>query len=189
MGHERSHQLVDVTALRAQIPALKAGIYLNAGGIGPSPLPVTNTLIRLAQQVSEEGPDGMAFSREDFTGARETRGKIARLLGGDDDEVTIVRNTAEGFDIVGHGLRWRAGDEVIFGGGDHPAARAIWAILAQRHGVRPVRLELPDAGPEAILDAVRGRISPRTRLISLSHVNSENGLRAPARERGARSRS
>ncbi|HEY8746228.1 MAG TPA: aminotransferase class V-fold PLP-dependent enzyme, partial [Chloroflexota bacterium] len=142
---------MDVAALRAQIPALKTRTYLNAGGIGPSPLPVSDTLIRLAQQVSEEGPDGMAFAREEFTGARETRGKIGRLLGGSAEEVSLLRGTAEGFDIVGHGLSWRAGDEVIYGGDDHPAARAIWAILAQRHGIRPIRLDLPDDGPEAIL--------------------------------------
>lgn len=172
---------MDVEAIRAQIPALKGRIYLNAGGIGPSPLPVTDTLVRLAQQVSKEGPDGMAFSREAFTGARATREKIARLLGADADEVTLARSTAEGFDIVGHGLRWREGDEVIYGGGDHPAARAIWTILARRHGIRPVRLDVPDAGPDAILAAVRQRLTPRTRLISLSHVTSENGLLLPAR--------
>ncbi|MGH2458385.1 MAG: aminotransferase class V-fold PLP-dependent enzyme [Chloroflexota bacterium] len=173
---------MDVAALRDQIPALKDSIYLNAGGIGPSPLPVTNVLVRLAQQVSEAGPDGMAFSREDFTHARETRAKVGRFLGAGDDEITLVRSTAEGFDIVGHGLRWQEGDEVIFGGGDHPAARAIWAILARRHGIRPVRLDLRDDGPEAIVEDARKLITPRTRLISISHVTSENGLRVPARE-------
>ena len=88
----------------------------------------------------------MAFSREAFTGAKATRHKIARLLNGADDEISLVRSTAEGFDIVGHGLTWREGDEVIYGAGDHPAARAIWAILARRHGVRPIRLELLPAG-------------------------------------------
>lgn len=174
--------MLDVTAVRAQIPALQSTVYLNAGGIGPSPQPVTDTLVRLAQQVSAEGPDGMAFSREAFTGAKATREKIARLLNGAADEISLVRSTAEGFDIIGHGLPWREGDEVIYGGGDHPAARAIWAILAQRHGLHPVRLELRDDGPEAILDDIATLMTPRTRLISLSHVTSENGLRVPAHE-------
>jgi cysteine desulfurase/selenocysteine lyase len=173
---------MNIATARAQIPALQTRIYLNTGGIGPSPLPVSDTLIRLAQQVSEEGPDGMAFAREEFTGARETRAKVAQLLGGGADEVTLLRSTAEGFDIVGHGLRWQPGDEVIFGGGDHPAARAIWAVLAQRYAIKPIRLDPPDADADAIVAAVHQRITPRTRLISLSHVNSENGLRLPARE-------
>lgn len=173
---------MDVANLRQQIPALKSSIYLNAGGIGPSPLPVTNALLRLANQVSEEGPDGMAFSREEFTRAKETRAKVARFLGAGDDEITLARSTAEGFDIVGHGLRWQAGDEVVFGGGDHPAARAIWAILARRHGIRPIRLDLRDDSPEAILEDARKLMTPRTRLVSISHVTSENGLRVPARE-------
>ncbi len=173
---------MDVHAIREYIPALQNCIYLNAGGIGPSPKPVTDTLIRLAQQISEDGPDGMAFSREEFTCAKETRAKIAHFLGVDADEISLLRSTAEGFDIVGHGLRWEPGDEVIFGGGDHPAARAIWAILARRQGIHPIRLDLRDDSPEAILEDARRLITSRTRLISLSHVTSENGLRVPARE-------
>jgi selenocysteine lyase/cysteine desulfurase len=171
---------MNLASLRAQFPALRQGIYLNAGGIGPSPKPVTDVLVRLAEQISEEGPDGMAFSREEFTRARETRGKVAGLLNVDPAQVALLRSTAEGFDIVGYGLRWQPGDEVIFAGIDHPAARAIWAILARRYGIRPVRVELRD-DPEAILADVRALITPRTRLISLSHVTSENGLRVPAR--------
>ncbi len=172
---------MDVAAIRAQIPALKNGVYFNAGGIGPSPQPVTETLVRLAQQVGEEGPDGMAFGLEEFTHAEATRAKVAAFVGAQPDEISLVRSTAEGFDIVGHGLRWNAGDEVIFAGIDHPAARAIWTILARRHGIRPVRFEIRDDSPEAIVDDVRRLITPRTRLISLSHVTSESGIKAPAR--------
>ena len=77
---------------------------------------------------------------------------------------------------------WQPDDEVIYGAGDHPQLGAIWTILARRHGIRPVAWNVPDDEPEAILDSVRQLITPRTKLISVSHVNSENGLRVPARE-------
>jgi cysteine desulfurase / selenocysteine lyase len=173
---------MDVAAVREQIPALKTCTYLNAGGIGPSPAPVSDALLQLTRQVRAQGPDDMAFHRESFTKVEETRAKVARFIGADPDEVTLTRSTAEGFDIVGFGLDWREGDEVIFGAGDHPAAQAIWTILARRQGIRPVRLDLRDDSPEAILDDVRRLITSRTRLISISHVTSENGLRVPARE-------
>jgi L-cysteine/cystine lyase len=173
---------MDVAALREQIPALKTCTYLNAGGIGPSPAPVSNVLIRVAEQVRDRGPDDMAFHREEFTRVEATRAKVAQFIGADPSEVTLTRSTAEGFDIVGFGRSWQPGDEVIFGAGDHPAARAIWTILARRYGIRPVRLDVRDDAPEAILDDVRRLITPRTRLISISHVTSENGLRVPARE-------
>src|SRR5690348_9161644 len=98
---------MDVAALREQIPALKNCLYFNAGGIGPSPRAVTNTLIGLAQKVGEEGPDGMAFSREEFIQAKATRARLAEFLGASADEITLARSTAEGFDIVGHGLNWK----------------------------------------------------------------------------------
>jgi selenocysteine lyase/cysteine desulfurase len=161
---------------------LQHSTYLNAGGIGPNPLPVTNALVELAQEVSEQGPDGMAFSREAFTGAASTRRKLAAFVHGDASEISLLRSTAEGFDIVGHGLRWQEGDEVLFGGGDHPAARAIWTILARRHGIKPVRLDIPNASAEEIVAYVGQHVTPRTKFVSLSHVNSENGLLLPARQ-------
>ena len=172
---------MDINEIRAQIPALANCVYLNAGGIGPNPRPVSEALISLAQQVSDYGPDGMAFQREEFTQAKATRARLASFFGVDSDEITLLRSTAEGFDIVGHGLEWRAGDEVIFGAGDHPAARAIWTVLAQRYGIKPIRFDLRDVSADEIIDDVRKLITPRTRLISISHVTSENGLRVPAR--------
>jgi selenocysteine lyase/cysteine desulfurase len=173
---------VDIREIRAQIPALGNTVYLNAGGIGPNPKSVGDALADLAQRVAFFGPDGMAFQREEFTQAKATRARLAAFFGVDNDEITLVRSTAEGFDIVGHGLEWHEGDEVIFGAGDHPAARAIWTILAQRHGIKPVKLELRDVGPDEIVDDIRRLISPRTRMISISHVTSENGLCVPARK-------
>jgi len=173
---------VEIREIRAQIPALANTVYLNAGGIGPNPKPVSDTLARLAQEVAFFGPDGMAFQREEFTQANATRARLAGFFGVDKDEIALLRSTAEGFDIVGHGLQWREGDEVIFGAGDHPAARAIWAILAQRFGIRPVKFELRDVGPDEIVEDVRRLITSRTRLISISHVTSENGLCVPARQ-------
>ncbi len=174
-------QSIDVEAARQALPVLQQCLYLNAGGIGPSPRPVTDVLVRLAEQVSAEGPDGMAFAREEFTQAQATRERVARFLGAVPLEIAITRSTAEGFNIVGHGLSWAEGDEIIFGGADHPAARAVWTILAQRYGVRPIRVDLREDSPEAMLDDVRRLITPRTKLISVSHVHAENGLRVSGR--------
>jgi L-cysteine/cystine lyase len=172
---------LDLSTVRAAIPALKTCVYLNTAGIGPSPQVVTDEIVNRYQFIGENTPDLMAFSKEEFTQAEATRSTVARFWKVDEDEVALLRSTAEGFNIVGHGLRWQAGDEIISCGQDHPAARSIWTVMARRHGVVVRRLDLVDDA-EAILRSIRDLLTPRTRLISLSHVTSENGLRVPARE-------
>jgi selenocysteine lyase/cysteine desulfurase len=174
---------VDLAAIRAEIPALATTTYLNAAGIGPSPRVVADTIVRLYRQIEVESPDSMAFAREEFTGAEATRARVASHWRVDADEVALLRSTAEGFNLVGHGLRWRAGDEIVSAIQDHPAARSIWTVLARRYDlvVRHVDVR-PDLDRAGVLAAVEAAMSPRTRLVSISHVMAENGALVPAAE-------
>ena len=101
---------MDVAAIRAQIPALARTTYLNTAGIGPSPSVVTDTIVGLYRQIENDSPDLMAFAKEEFTQAEATREQIARHWRVDADEVALLRSTAEGFNLIGHGLRFRQGD-------------------------------------------------------------------------------
>ena len=98
-------------AIRAEIPALAKTTYLNAAGIGPSPRAVTDTIVGLYRQIELESPDLMAFGKEEFTQAEATRARVAAHWRVEPDEVALLRSTAEGFNLIGHGLSWRAGDE------------------------------------------------------------------------------
>ena len=174
---------MNVADVRAQIPALERCTYLNTAGIGPSPRAVTETITRLYRQVEAESPDLMARHLEEFTGMEATRHAVAAHWSADPDEVALLRSTAEGFNLIAHGLRWREGDEVISCVQDHPAARAIWYVVARRHGVGVRHFDLhPDDTPERIVERVAALCGSRTRVISVSHVTSENGLLVPAKE-------
>lgn len=174
---------MDLAAVRAEFPALATTTYLNCAGIGPSPRVVIDTIVRLYRQTEAESPDLMAFAREEFTGAEATRAAVARHWRVDPDEVALLRSTAEGFNLVGHGLRWRAGDEVISAVQDHPAARSIWTVLARRHGLTIRHVDIrPDRSAAELLDDLRTAFTPRTRLVSISHVVAENGQLIPAHE-------
>jgi selenocysteine lyase/cysteine desulfurase len=177
---------MNLDRVRAEIPALATCTYLNTAGIGPSPRAVTDTIARLYRQVEADSPDLMARHLEEFTGVEATRGAAASHWSAHPDEIALLRSTAEGFNLIAHGLRWREGDEVISCVQDHPAARAIWAVLARRHGLVVRHFDLfPNDTGERIVARVAALCGPRTRVISLSHVTSENGLLVPAEELAA----
>ncbi|MBM4418826.1 MAG: aminotransferase class V-fold PLP-dependent enzyme [Chloroflexi bacterium] len=174
---------MNIDAIRQEIPALATCTYLNTAGIGPSPRAVTDTIVSLYRQVEAESPDLMARHLEEFTRMDETRRAVAAHWLVDPDEVALLRSTAEGFNLIGHGLRFRPGDEIISCVQDHPAARAIWTVMARRYGVIVRHFDLHhdrDAG--AVLEDLQSQVSARTRLISVSHVTSENGFKVPVRE-------
>jgi selenocysteine lyase/cysteine desulfurase len=174
---------MNVAAVRTQIPALATCTYLNTAGIGPSPRAVTDAIVSRYRQVEADSPDLMARHLEEFTGMEATRKTVAAHWSADPDEVALLRSTAEGFNLIAHGLRWREGDEVVSCVQDHPAARAIWAVLARRHGVVVRHFDLfPDDTAEKIVARVAALCGARTRVISVSHVTSENGLLVPAKE-------
>lgn len=162
--------------------AIKAGYdlqpgyrYFNSGGLGPSLRVVRETVDAVAAEleaVVETGHDRLGPARE----------RVAAFLGAEASEVAFVRNATEGNGIVAGGLALNAGDEVIFESHAHPGGSFPWMLQAERRGVA-VRLFEPD--PESVagnLDRIKALVTPRTRVIQISHVTAPTGIHLPAAE-------
>lgn len=142
---------------------------------------------------------------EDFQGIPAAlRGEAAALLGGRADDISLSPTTSTGLVTVAQGFPWQAGDEVLAPLGEFPSNAWPWLALKAR-GVtfREVPLweghragagaweSLPptaEADPEARLIEAMG---PRTRILTLSWVRFQDGLKldlgrlgAACRERG-----
>ncbi|MCH8848724.1 MAG: aminotransferase class V-fold PLP-dependent enzyme [Chloroflexi bacterium] len=172
---------MDFDELRASIVGLDAMTYLNTGWAGPSPERVLSRMRETAQEESRVGPaspDGLALARRI---AEEATDAAARLLGADAQDVVLTHGTTEGVNIVLHGLAWESGDELLTSAFEHPALEEPAALLADRHGVQVRRVRLsPKASADEALDAVASAITPRTKLVALSHIMFTCGLRLPA---------
>lgn len=162
---------------------------MNNGTVGPMPEPVFNTLVRhFRVQVTDPC---RVYS---FQGSKrdELRSNLASFIGADPDEVVLTRNTTEGMNFIASGLDMEPGDEVIISTMEHPAGRHPWYLKQARRGIRvvDVPIGLPPGGPGEIVAAFEEAITPRTRIISLSHTVYISGLIAPLKElsRLARSR-
>lgn len=159
-------------AVRAQFPLLDDPVYLNTGGLGPVSQPVLDTVEAVTRQLQEHSETG----RELFEPARET---VARFIGALPEEVCFVRNATEGNSVIASGLALTAGDEVIFETHAHPGGSFPWFNQAKQRGVT-VRLFEPDpASAEANLARIRGLVTPRTKVIQVSHITTTTGLVFP----------
>ena len=147
-------------------------LYLNTGGLGPASQPVLDTVLSTMRRLQEHSETGHGL----FDPAREV---VARFLGAKPDEVCFTRNATEANSIIAAGLALKASDEVIFDSHAHPGGSFPWFNQVKQRGV-VVRLFEPDsAGDEANLERIRKQITPRTRVIQVSHLTCTFGLVLP----------
>ncbi|MDQ3863882.1 MAG: aminotransferase class V-fold PLP-dependent enzyme [Actinomycetota bacterium] len=157
--------------------------YLNSGGSGPPP-----NYVIAAMRVADDLCSGPAYLEGLYAHQAElalrAREAAARLVGTDD--VALTQNTTHGVNLGVGSINWREGDEVVSATTEHPGCLVPLHNLKGRFGVK-VNLIEPPVTPEK----VEASLTPRTRLIALSHVDWTNGEVLPlqeictlARERG-----
>jgi len=149
--------------------------YMNTGGLGPAAKPVIKvfTDVMLHNQTISE------HDHHAFEGARET---TAGFFGAEASEICFTRNATEGNSIIAGGLVLAEGDEVIFENHAHPGGSGPWYNQAIRRGV-VVKLFEPDTQTvEGNLARIRALITPRTKVIQISHLTAPTGILLPSAE-------
>ena len=172
---------MNLDQIRQGIPGLEANVYFNTGGTGPTPQQVIDAVTDGYRLMAEQGAEAPPVKREIADRSDAARAGVAALLGVDADEIALLRSVSEGMNVVAMGLDWQAGDEIILTDQEHPTGLLPWFNLRQRTAVELKFVPLTD-DPDELLRRFEDAMTPRTKLLSLSHVTAENGLRLPARE-------
>lgn len=113
------------------------------------------------------------------------RGSAARLVGAAPEDIAYVSNTAEGMSLIANGYPFEPGDQVLTYDREFPSNHFPWLLQRQR-GVEVVLLsdvdplgDLPDHLPRAwSMEELEERVTDRTRVITLSHVQFASGYAA-----------
>lgn len=171
---------MNVAQLRELLPITQDTVYMNTGWAGPTPTVVQGRIAATLEQEARLGPAasaGLTFVRGV---AEQARQATAALVGAQEEEVWITHSTTEGVNIVVHGLPWQPGDELLICDLEHPALTVPAGVLAERLGVKVVNAVVPTLAEQAqVLEIVRRSLTPRTRLVALSHIQFTCGLRMP----------
>lgn len=106
----------------------------------------------------------------------ETVGLTASLLNAPKDSVAFLANATEGLNLLANSMDWAQGDEVVITDLEFPSNVITWLRL----GERGVRLEIVEAAGGMIrLEDIASRITPRTKLVSVSQVSYKSGTQLP----------
>ena len=170
-----------VRAIRADLPATAAGIFMNAGTCGPIPLPAAEAAAAIAERELRVGRAHRDAYDELLVRMDEARAAIAAVLGTAVDRVALTGSTTEGLAAAILAVDWRAGDRVVTTAHEHPGLTATLAMLRDRRGVEIDVVDVGDGGDhDRTVAAVAAAVERRPRLVALSHVLWTTGAVLPA---------
>lgn len=157
-------------------------IILNNGGVSPSPRVVQEAVERY-NRMSNEGPSYYMWRILD-QGREPLRQKLAVLAGCSPEEIAVNRNATEALNTVIFGIDLKAGDEVIGTKQDYPNMINAWRQRVQREGIVYTQLnfQFPIENDEEIVDKFEKAITPKTKLIHITHIINWIGQILPVRK-------
>src|ERR1700748_1434822 len=108
-----------------------------------------------------------------FEPAKRIRTYLAMMIGAKPEEIALTTGAGTGVATVAHLLTWKPGDEVITAKGEFPLQYATWKPMEEREGVKLKIVAPRDRFITA--DDLIAAMTPRTRVVSVSHVRFDDG--------------
>ncbi len=179
-----------VAALRAQLPATRAGIYLNTGTSGPLPAEVAAAIREVEDRELAVGRASREAYEDLLARMDEARSTFAAVLGTGIDAIALTHSTTEGMNLALGAIAWRPGDRVLTTNQEHPGLAAPLAALREGRGVDVEEVDIGDGGDDDATTAAFERALGRggVRMVAFSHVTWSTGARLPAARIGALAR-
>lgn len=167
--------------IKQAYPACRPRLNLNNAALSPQPRVVEDTVFK-AYRFADHEPDVNMWDNLD-NARTETKRKLAAMADCDPSELGLNRNSTEGLCTFIFGVDLKAGDEVLLAEWDYPSMRHAWEQRRRRDGVaiRWVHYDLMDED-EAIIEAYQKAITPRTKVMHLTHLVHYTGRVLPVQQ-------
>lgn len=200
-GH-RTKGSFDVEALRAEFPILAQQVnghplsYLDNGATTQKPQRVIDTIRSYYESDNANIHRGLhALSERATRDCDDARERIRSFINASDHrEIIFVRGTTEALNLVAQSYarpRLGADDEILITTLEHHSNIVPWQLVCRQTGAKLQVVPIHDSG-ELDLEALKGMLGPRTRVVALTHVSNALGTINPvaeiiamAREQGA----
>jgi isopenicillin-N epimerase len=121
---------------------------------------------------------------------KATREALGKYLHCDPNDLAFVANATLGVNIAIRSLDLKPGDEILTCDQEYGACNNAWNFYCRKTGAVYVhhRLALPVQSMEQVADEIWKGVTPRTKVLYLSHITSPTALRLPVEELCRRAR-
>ncbi len=163
---------------RSAFPVLERYAYLNAGSVGPLSSRTFEAMQSRERAALEQGRGGAKVWEAAAAFESRLRERIGELIHVAPDKLVLTTSTTEGCNLVVTALRLTPEDEVVTTDAEHPGL--LMPLLAS--GARVKQAGVMQRPAAEALAAILAEVTPRTRLIALSHIVWLNGHILPLAE-------
>jgi len=158
-------------------PILESWDFFNHAGVSPIPHAGAEAMRKYALEAER----GTYLDTRWYKDLEAFRASAAKLLNATREEIALVKNTGEGLSIVANGIAWKSGDRIVTTGVEYPSNIYPWMDIAKRFGVELVMVPEEtdrDGAVRVPLEKILQALDhPRTRLLTISHVEYASGQR------------
>ena len=160
----------------------RSWINLNNGGCSPAPTHVMDQMIR-DLHYSNELPV-IQMWRDLEPRVEIVRRELAAEFGCDVEEMAITRNTTESLTALIFGIDLKAGDEVIVSNQNYPRMLNAWRQRARRDGIvlKEISFPVSPSNINLITEKFAAAITPRTKVIEITHITNLTGQILPVHD-------
>ncbi|QDU95096.1 aminotransferase class V-fold PLP-dependent enzyme [Lignipirellula cremea] len=162
---------------------LRPGVnFLNHGSFGPSPDVVRQAQSEWTELLESQPMDFFVRTLEPaMTAAMQA---LAEFVGAAPENMVFSENATFAMNEVAHSFELSPGDEVLLNDHEYGAVRRIWQAACDRAGavLNVAQLPQPLESKEQLVDAIFAAVTPRTRLLVVSHITSPTAIIFPVEE-------
>jgi len=173
-----------IEKIRKELPAVSSCVYLNTGTNGPLCRATAEVMKKESEKEYLQGRY-LPFLEELYKDMDETRTLIGEFIGADFEEVALTHTATEGMNLILWGIRWQPGDEIITTNREHVASLAPISLIKNKFGINVKYLDVAYGkgyNEQTLLQELRECITPRSRLLVVTHVSFSIGLTFPLKE-------
>src|SRR5262245_1717813 len=170
------------SAIRAKYRLKPDYINLESGYYSMQATPVLEAFISKVREINYQASYYLRTTQVPDKAA--VRDKLAGIAGCLPAELCITRNTTESIATVVSGINWKAGDEAVMAEQDYGHMLAQFRLTARRYGSINKLVNVPPdpRDDDEVVRVYANAITPRTRLLMVSHMINVTGQILPVRK-------
>lgn len=163
-------------------------VFLNHGSFGACPKPVFETYQRWQLELERQPVEFLGRRNDELLNT--ARGALGAYLNVDAEDLIFVPNATVGINTVARSLALQAGDEILTTDHEYGAMDYTWKFVCGKTGAHYVRhhVPLPITSADDVVESLWSAVTPRTKVIFLSHITSPTALILPVAEICCRAR-
>ncbi|MBL4690506.1 MAG: aminotransferase class V-fold PLP-dependent enzyme, partial [Rhodospirillales bacterium] len=188
---DNSNAAYDIEKIRADFPILSREVYgkplayLDNGASAQKPRQVIAAMRDVYESYYSNVHRGVHWTSQQSTTAFEAgRETVAKFINAASvNEIIFTRGATESINLVAHswGRKFlKAGDEVIISHMEHHANIVPWQMLRQEIGIDLKVVPIDDDG-NFMFDEFEKLLSPKTKLVAVTHVSNALGTVVPVK--------